>query len=135
MKSSLVFTLHPSEAFLYQALNAFKFEFKSKFVLHASNLNSLLQVNWEKTHKNIMQVSGAISKPILAQYGPYEPSTTLVCWISLVKSKVQGWQGYSWICWENQILLIFQIHVLFEFHGNVAFFSFSQITSTMLKFV
>ena len=32
----------------------------------ASNLNSPLQVHWEKNHKNIVQVSVAISQPILA---------------------------------------------------------------------
>ena len=48
-----------------------------------SNLVLPLQVNWGINLRNIVQVSGAISQPFLAQYGPNESSTTLLAWCIL----------------------------------------------------
>ena len=88
----------------------------SKSTYSASNLNSPLQVHWEKKSQKYSTGFWAISQPILAQNGPYEPSTTLVCWISLVQPLVPGWKGYSWICWKSKILPILQIHDEYPCH-------------------
>ena len=45
----------------------------------ASNLNSPLQLFWEKNLKNIVEDSEAICASILAQYTPNGSSTILVC--------------------------------------------------------